>query len=56
MKVFYTSKSHGSHGNLANIHIIKNALILNIMHNISNFPETEFAICIILVLVPIESG
>ena len=37
--------------NQANIVIIKNAMILNIMHDIINIRGTEVVICIMLVLL-----
>jgi hypothetical protein len=36
--------------------IIKNAVILNIKHNIFNLRDTEVVICIILVLLKIVDG
>ena len=46
-------KCQTSHINLANSIIIKikNAIILNILHNILNFSDTEVVICIILALL-----
>ena len=46
-------KCQPSHINLANSIIIKikNAIILNIMHNILNFSDIEVVICIILALL-----
>jgi len=48
-------KCQPSHINLENSVIIKikNAIILNIIHNILNFRDTEVVICIILALLKI---
>jgi hypothetical protein len=42
--------------NLANNVIIKNAIILNIIDNISNFRDAEVVICVILVLLKRDGG
>ena len=42
--------------NLANNVIIKKAIILNIIDNISNFRDAEVVICVILVLLKRDGG
>ena len=45
-----------THNRTNRVIIKKNAIIVNIIHNILNLPDSEIAICIILVLVQRADG